>query len=431
MTVVIVTSIVGFIYIISIVLKNRLGLNRQERWYEIAVAGSIILVTGQLIGALCGVMFPIWFGSDTSDYSLSCRPISFSYEYNSTLCKYYDNMTSANATPDLIFTTKIYATNLHPLRDYNQQIYLEIITPKGINSSTADFAIKAGNYTTLSIYTYNKTALYPGKYTITVRGTGGDGKSRECKLFLDIYRLGILYSVGGTSRELTNISIKAIKSTDAGPQIMTVDQLKTTIRSRIEPDNPLVHEEAIRLAAKYPGDNTVDQLCSIYDTMIHGDGSLKGWSYVPDPRRIQYYSYANESLRAGRAIGCVGVGSNTDFVILMSAFAESIGATTRFILAYNETSNSGHAYAEVYLGQLSNRSSQVSDIIEWLKQKYNTDKIYCHVDGTTKDVWLNLDNEKDKKGNIHPGGPFFQGDARIIIKSDMDVRDPLNLPESS
>lgn len=218
LTVVIVTAIVGFIYIISVILKNKLGINKQERWYEIAVAGSIILVTGQLIGALCGVMFPIWFGSDTSDYSLSCRPISFSYEYNSELLKYNDNTTWTNATPDLIFATKIYATNLHPLRDYNQQIYLEIITPKGINSSTADFAIRAGNCTTLSIYTYNKTALDPGKYTITVRGTGGDGKSRECKLFLTIYRI---FYINSMSNELKNVSIKTIDTT-SGTAIIAI-----------------------------------------------------------------------------------------------------------------------------------------------------------------------------------------------------------------
>lgn len=408
----------------STILKNKLGPKKPERWYEIAVAGSVILVTGQLIGALCGVMFPIWFGQDTSDFSLSSRPINFDYEYNSELIK-YNHADWINATPDLIFTSKIYATNVHPLRDYNQQIYLEVLTPYGINSSTDDFAIKAGNYTTLYIYTYNKSALYPGRYTIIVRGIGGDGKSRECKLFLDIYK--ILHSVGSSSDELTNISIKT-----TGEPHATVDSLKILIRSRIEPDNQLVRHEALKLAGRHPGDRTIDQLCSIYDTMRYGDGSLNGWRFVSDPRGMEYFNYANESLKIGKAIGCVGAGDSDDLAILISSLAESIGATTRIVLAFNSTSRQEHAYTEVYLGKYDGPESDAQRMLSWLRKNYNLEEINTHTDLTNGDVWLNLDWQEDEKGNAHPGGPFFQGNMQIVIYlADAYEKSPLNLPDNS
>lgn len=124
--------------------------------------------------------------------------------------------------------------------------------------------------------------------------------------------------------------------------------------------------------------------------------------------------YANASLKLGDRAGCVGGGDCDDFAILMSALIESVGGTTRIILARNE-STGGHAYTEVYLGCLSERNSQVEDIIAWLQQKYGTDRIYTHIDTDTKDVWLNLDWGPDEKGNAHPGGPFYQGDKHIVL----------------
>jgi Transglutaminase-like superfamily. len=88
----------------------------------------------------------------------------------------------------------------------------------------------------------------------------------------------------------------------------------------------------------------------------------------------------------------VGGGDCDDFAILMSALVESIGGTTRIILARNN-STGGHAYTEVYLGRINNSDSggQVEAIIDWLKEKLDADKIYTHIDTDTKDVWLNLD----------------------------------------
>jgi len=210
-----------------------------------------------------------------------------------------------------------------------------------------------------------------------------------------------------------------------------VGELKKAFDAAVEPDNSRVHEEAVVLALKYPGDLTIDQIASIYSYLKTGDGSKKGWGYVRDPRGIDYFNYANASLKLGDRANCVGGGDCDDFAILMSALVESIGGTTRIILARNNTTG-GHAYAEVYLGRLNVPNSQVEDIIIWLKQEFDTNKIYTHIDTDTKDVWLNLDWGADEKGNTHPGGPFFQGDKHIVLCiRDKFEKTPLKLPVKS
>jgi hypothetical protein len=216
-----------------------------------------------------------------------------------------------------------------------------------------------------------------------------------------------------------------------GENSKKVGELKKSLSARTEPDNPVVHYEAVVLGAKYPGDHTIDQIASIYDYLKNGDDSKRGWSYVPDPRGIDYFMYANETIKIGKEVGCAGAGDCDDFAILMAALVESVGGTTRIILAHNNTTG-GHAYAEVYLGQIGAENSPVEDIIKWLKSNFDTDKIYTHIDTDSKDVWLNLDWGADRKGNAHPGGPFYQGDKHIVLCiRDAFSRTPLRLPESA
>ncbi|HPS91531.1 MAG TPA: transglutaminase-like domain-containing protein [Methanothrix sp.] len=210
-----------------------------------------------------------------------------------------------------------------------------------------------------------------------------------------------------------------------------VGELKVSFCARVEPNNSAVRHEAVVLAAKYPGDRTIDQISSIYSYLKNGADSKKGWSYVADTRGIDSFMYANETLRIGEEARCVGAGDCDDFAILMSALIESIGGTTRIILARNNITG-GHAYAEVYLGNLNEPNNQVDGIIEWLKGNLRTDKIYTHIDADTKDVWLNMDWGPDEKGNTHPGGPLYPGDKHIVILiRDGYAKAALNLPESS
>ena len=234
-----------------------------------------------------------------------------------------------------------------------------------------------------------------------------------------------------SDNEILEFPITGGGSIPEGTADKKVGILKESLSARAEPDNSLVRHEAVILAAKYPGDHTIDQIISIYGYLKNGDNSKNGWSYVPDPRGIDYFMYANETLEIGKNVGCVGAGDCDDFAILMSALVESVGGTTRIILAHNNSAG-GHAYAEVYLGQLNAQNSQVEGIINWLKQKFNTNKIYTHIDTDTKDVWLNLDWGEDEKGNSHPGGTFYQGDKHIVLCiRDAYKKTPLNVPVRS
>jgi tetratricopeptide (TPR) repeat protein len=213
--------------------------------------------------------------------------------------------------------------------------------------------------------------------------------------------------------EILNFPVTGGGNTPESATEMRVKELKEIFDARVDTDNSDVLNKGAILAAKYPGDRTIDQVCSIYNYLKYGEGTTKGWLYVGDRRGQDYYRYANESLNLGEKRDCSGIGDCDDFAILMSALIESIGGTTRIILAQNN-STGGHAYAEVYLGSLSVQGNYVEEIIKWLEKKYGTDKIYTHIDTDTKDVWLNLD-WGDKTGNAHPGGSFFKGSKHILL----------------
>ncbi|MDD4651253.1 MAG: tetratricopeptide repeat protein [Methanothrix sp.] len=220
-------------------------------------------------------------------------------------------------------------------------------------------------------------------------------------------------------------------STPSGKTEKKAEEINKTLNSRVEPDNVRVHDLALALAAQHSGDYTIDQVCEIYSYLKYGNSTKKPWSYARDPRGVDYFNFASKSLTAGDDAKCAGAGDCDDFAILMSSLVESIGGTTRIILARNN-STGGHAYAEVYIGRLSDESGQVQETIKWLQQDYDTDKIFTHIDTDTKEVWLNLDWGNDAKGNAHPGGPFFQGDRHYILCiRDKYGKTAVNVPEKA
>ena len=241
-------------------------------------------------------------------------------------------------------------------------------------------------------------------------------------------------------RDEAVISLPVVKSsTGSSPGVrdskdqyreVKIKDLKDMLNNAVEPQNTLVHDEALLMVAKLSesGDSTINQICSIYSYLKNGDGPIKGWVYVSDPRGLDYFSYANESVNIGDKSDSTGAGDCDDFAVLMASLIESIGGTTRIILAY-DNSTAGHAYAEVYLGKLNSQDNQVNEIIDWLEEKYNTEKIFTYNDTDTGEVWLNMDWGPDEKGNLHPGGPFCPGDIKIVIavRDDFD-RIPLKLP---
>jgi hypothetical protein len=210
-----------------------------------------------------------------------------------------------------------------------------------------------------------------------------------------------------------------------------VEVLNKTINSKVEPDNDAVYRMAHRLAALHNGDFTIDQVDEIYSYLKYGNDSIRAWSYSRDERGVDKFNSASESLSYGNHAKCVGSGDCDDFAILIASLVEAIGGTTRVIFARNN-STGGHAYTEVFLGRLDDSNGNVEEIIDWLKQNYDTDKIFTHIDTDTRDVWLNLDWGPDEKGNAHPGGPFFKGDRHyIIFVRDSFAKAPMKPPEKS
>jgi tetratricopeptide (TPR) repeat protein len=217
------------------------------------------------------------------------------------------------------------------------------------------------------------------------------------------------------SGEVADSSAVSKKRGPANRETWTIHELKNSYDSRIEPNNDFVRHKTKMLAAMYPGDRNVDQICSLFQYMREGGTSEKGWSYVNGPRGIHPPCFPNDTLKVGEAKGYSGVGDCNDFAVLMSTLIESLGGTTRIILTYNKDMNDGHAYAEVYLGKAD--EDQVANILNWLKHRYGRDKVFGHINSTTKEVWMNLDWSAD-----YPGGPFYKGDLSL----DLRVREELD-----
>jgi hypothetical protein len=156
------------------------------------------------------------------------------------------------------------------------------------------------------------------------------------------------------------------------------------------------------IAADYPGEYNINQVCAIYDELANG-----GWYYYSDPSSGDSYQDANLSLQRGKIGNTIGRGNCNDFAILMAALIESLGGSTRITFAYDIQNANGHAYAEVYLG--NDRSSQIEDMYTWLKNEYNIREL-SGINKTGNEVWLNLD-----WGFGHPGGSYFgEGSQRVF-----------------
>jgi hypothetical protein len=178
---------------------------------------------------------------------------------------------------------------------------------------------------------------------------------------------------------------------------------------RVEGNHDLVMATARILAAKHPGDHTIEQISEIFDFMRYGNPIERGWCYVSDPTTFEYYAYANQSLAEGQMVGCSGLGDCDDFAIAMASLIEAIGCNARIVAGYNN--NKGHAYAEVYLGKKN--TNDFDAVLGSVYDKYGKD-IYVHINRSTDDVWLNLDWNEDLYGLSYPGGPFFRANRNSV-----------------
>lgn len=157
-------------------------LKEQRPWYEnallLTVAGSIIVVVGQLAGTI----IPIMYGpGDISDYSISSSPAFV----NRSDHKIYSESTSGGK----FFVVKLGIDDIHPyLRPYRYEIYFRATNfPKEVvyvyfYPSEA----KVGNTVLMSFF-IEKAVELNGSPMIRVQGIGENGKIHNLTIYLSNY----------------------------------------------------------------------------------------------------------------------------------------------------------------------------------------------------------------------------------------------------
>jgi hypothetical protein len=158
-------------------------LKEQRPWYEnallLTVAGSIIVVVGQLAGTI----IPIMYGpADISDYSISAIPIYIS-----------KNLSEKETWDEYILDTRLaYADvrvdDFHSfIRPYRFGVYLKAINlPKEVLKVSFDpIEVKAGSASRMRLYLEDTDSLF--SHPIKIQGIGGDGKIRNLTIYLTIF----------------------------------------------------------------------------------------------------------------------------------------------------------------------------------------------------------------------------------------------------
>ncbi|WP_282784892.1 transglutaminase-like domain-containing protein [Phaeodactylibacter xiamenensis] len=134
------------------------------------------------------------------------------------------------------------------------------------------------------------------------------------------------------------------------------------------------------------------QVCDVYDYF------KANWTYVSDPFDEEYFASALYSVNAMR-------GDCDDSAIAIAACVRAIGGQVRLVAAYNYYN--GHAYAQVYIGSLSEEA-----VSKYLRSRYAPYGIYSspvlEVD-PWGNLWLNLDLNYSM-----PGGQPFPHDKAFI-----------------
>jgi len=167
------------------------------------------------------------------------------------------------------------------------------------------------------------------------------------------------------------------------------------IASAIDYTNSITRNYAVQLAAKYPGNYSISQICQIWEDV------KPNWKYVNDPAGSDYFAPASQSIGNGLAGDC------DDFAIVMAALIQAIGGGTRVVSGFAEPS--GHAWAEVYVG--NQQDSKCQSVLQSVARRYHTAEIYTHADADGG-LWMNLDWSAS-----HPGGPFYNASSYLLVRS--------------
>ncbi|MBN1235353.1 MAG: hypothetical protein JW999_04800 [Methanotrichaceae archaeon] len=192
------------------------------------------------------------------------------------------------------------------------------------------------------------------------------------------------------------------------------------INDAVDPQNTLTRNKAVEIAADAQGPLNIDQICFIYKYV------RDNWEYVPDPRGIDYISSGNNTIKLAEKIAArqnksvAGAGDCDDYAVLTASLIEAIGGTTRVVLAYG--GGEGHAYTEVYLGEIDSNSTKA--ILNLLRRKYGCNLVYGHLAEENRTYWLNLD-----WNSTHPGGPLYKSPKQSIAYVRQNyLKTPVGLP---
>lgn len=165
------------------------------------------------------------------------------------------------------------------------------------------------------------------------------------------------------------------------------------LQESVDFTNPTTRSFALALASKNDGPFNIDQVCNVYSYIYDN------WKYVNDPRGVDYFSKASETINNNLTGDC------DDFAILMAATIEAIGGKTRVVFI-TEENGVGHAFTEVYLDGDPNEIRERID--------YHYQNIFQSLFGLSEvaeinyynadegGIWLNLDWQSKYPGGAYP-----------------------------
>lgn len=132
---------------------------------------------------------------------------------------------------------------------------------------------------------------------------------------------------------------------------------------------------AVDIAARYPGNFSIEQACEIYSYC------KSRWGYVNDPVDQEYVASASETICANLRGDC------DDFAVLVASLMMAVGGNARIVTV------PGHAYAELDVTNLGSEN----EILQKVKKHSNeyVSRIYTTTDHGR--VWLSMDWGEGKK----------------------------------
>lgn len=317
-------------------------------------------------------MYCPFCGYELPDYAKFCQ------NCGKRLPKYDQTYVEQVAEPEV--TNKDEATtNIIHDEQQNQHLILPPFESKCLDeqlASSADVEIQSSN----------------NQDIIEKKKEGAVGKAILTTVFIIILLFVSMFCIGLLADSNTGDSIPS-----QSDERITDAQYASRISKAIEPTDSLVRSYALSAVdSSNAGSYNIYQICDIYDKLY------SDWVYVNDPHGKEYIASASESVRLLR-------GDCEDYAVLMASLIESIGGTSRIIIAYN-ADGEGHAYAEVYM---SDSKDYVQELIDEMGYRYGYLTAHYHSDADGG-YWLNLDWT-----SRHPGGEFFESvGEELVIWSD-------------